>query len=40
MRIKLGKYRLSIRRDIRRIELRNTQWRSGVDSWHVKQWRF
>ena len=43
MRVKLGKYTLTIRLDrnnIRYIELRNTQWRCGIDTFHVKRWRF
>ena len=40
MRVNLGKYTLSIRLDLRRIELRNIQWRCGVDTFHVKRWSY
>jgi hypothetical protein len=44
MKFNFGKYSLrfwySTVCDKRFVELRNTQWRCGIDSWHVKRWSY
>ena len=40
MKFNFGKYSLRLRFDRRFVELRNTQWRCGIDSWHVKRWSY